>query len=376
MKYSWFVALEQPDLTVFTTPAQFSDSAYLERFGFLPSERDDALNPNGLPIGFAIEQQFQEPYSKPTADDDPSLPVFDKGPYAVVGLTCAACHTGQINYQGRGIRIEGGPAMVNLRLFQDALSRALFYTDLFPTRFARFARRVLQDEYKDAEKLSELRTELHSAIKQGLAEAKYADKHNLYPLSGGFGRTDALTLIANRAFADFNNQDNLAVANAVSFPAIWDAPWEDWVQYNASIRLPMVRNIGEVLGVGGLVNINPARGRRWLSTANVENLHWMEAQIAGPRPLAGLQSPKWPKDILGDFDPVKMASGKQLYETHCASCHVTIETLNASLHQSPPSDEFWHVPDPETAAKYPGQGVFIRPRIFNLDRIGTIRRKP
>ena len=37
--YDWFMALEQPGIHLFTAPGLLSDSAYLERFGFLPSPR-------------------------------------------------------------------------------------------------------------------------------------------------------------------------------------------------------------------------------------------------------------------------------------------------------------------------------------------------
>lgn len=372
LPYRWFMALEQPDVTVFATPRKFSEPSYLERFGFLPSVRDEKQNPDGLPIGFAIERSFQEPFTEPSEDDESSPPKYLKAPYEVVGLTCAACHTGQINFQGRGIRIDGAPAMVNLGLFQKAVGQALGLTDLVPWRFQRFAKEVLGKDYGNSDKVAELKAELHDRVEAGKSDLAYAKLKQLYELEGGPGRTDALTLIANRAFKDFNDQDNLAVADApVSFPPIWYSPWYDWVQYNASIRLPMVRNIGEVLGVGGVVNIDPKRGRLWLSTANVKNLHWMEEQIAGKAAFTGLQPPKWPKEILGDFDAVRLGRGKDLYNKFCITCHVTVEQLAEAQKSSPPNDAFWHVPDPQIAESHTGQGAFIRLRQMNIGHIGT-----
>jgi mono/diheme cytochrome c family protein len=371
MRYKWFMALEQPDITVFTTPAKLSDPKYLVRFGFLVSERNEKYNPDNLPIGFSIDRHFLEPYTRVPFDDDTAKDRYLTAPYAVVGLTCAACHTGQWNVNGKGIRIEGGPALVNLALFQDAIGRALYYTTLFPTRFRRFAREVLgADGYADPQQVAQLREDLSDVVSAGVADREYADKKGLYKLSGGFGRTDALGLIANRAFKDFKNPDNLAVADApVSFPPIWDAPWFDWVQYNGSIRLPMVRNIGEVLGVGGLVNIDSARGRLFPSTVNVGNLHWMEAFIAGPRPFAGLGSPKWPKHILGEFDSARLEEGRKLYQQYCIHCHATVEQLSTSL--ATRDDRYWHVPDNRIADGHSGQGAYIRLNLSNLDRIGT-----
>ncbi len=144
LNYDWFRALEQPQLSVLTRPGKFSDPQYLQRFGFIPSSEDEGMNPLGLPVGFAVNEKFQEPQ----ADAPP--------PYPVVGLTCAACHTGQINYQGKGLRIDGGSGMIDLGKFKDALGRAMFYTKLIPWRFNRFARTVLGDRY-NAETKSQLR---------------------------------------------------------------------------------------------------------------------------------------------------------------------------------------------------------------------------
>ena len=50
--YEWFIALEQPH-GLGTSAGLLSDPAYLERVGFLPSERHTEYNPDNLPIGFA-----------------------------------------------------------------------------------------------------------------------------------------------------------------------------------------------------------------------------------------------------------------------------------------------------------------------------------
>ena len=124
LRYDWFMALERPELSVWhvlQTPGLFSSEDYLTRFGFLPSESDERQNPDKLPVGFAVNDRFQEPFAKlpyvPPAEG--AAYPYAKPPYRVVGLTCAACHTTQVNYQGTGIRIEGGPAMVDLGTFKD-----------------------------------------------------------------------------------------------------------------------------------------------------------------------------------------------------------------------------------------------------------------
>ena len=42
-----------------------------------------------------------------------------------VGYTCAACHTGQVNYKGQAVRIDGGPAMADMVGFLTALEQAM-----------------------------------------------------------------------------------------------------------------------------------------------------------------------------------------------------------------------------------------------------------
>ena len=91
--YAWLLALEQADgRELFTAPDN------LRRFGFLPDPPHPSFNPDGLPVGF----------SRTTIAID--RPPFSCWQGEWVGLTCAACHTGELRYQGAAIRIEGGPA--------------------------------------------------------------------------------------------------------------------------------------------------------------------------------------------------------------------------------------------------------------------------
>src|SRR6266851_1719108 len=58
--YNWFMALEQPCLSLFSCEL-FADKTYLARFGFLASPVESKLNPDGLPIGFARQEDFYDP---------------------------------------------------------------------------------------------------------------------------------------------------------------------------------------------------------------------------------------------------------------------------------------------------------------------------
>ena len=341
LPYRWFLALEQPKLKMFGPVPKFSDTAYLAGFGFLPDSASPQ-NPDGLPVGFA----------KDTITD-----VETGQSVEVVGLTCAACHTGQLEYQGKGIRIDGGSANVDLASFQTELGYAVAFTDKIPFRFDRFARAVLGNNAShDAKR--KLRQEFEAFLNAGLAEKNAADAGKLYQAAGGFGRTDALGRIGNYVFGTELDNANLRVANApANFPPLWYTSWFAWVQYNASIQQPMVRNIGEALGVRARVNLtDPAR--LYQSTVNVKSQWEMESLLAGPIEFEGLKSPPWPQEIFGPIDQPKAQKGAELYKQLCQHCHL------------PPLDS------PEIRdTKYWERGLqsraFLKLNVIPLEEIGT-----
>jgi len=96
--YRWFLALRKPNST-----EKFSSAANLDRLRYLPQKKTP-LNPDALPIGFTRDQVTEgDPYSKIA----PSW----------LGLTCAACHAGQIEKDGHKILIDGAPAMADFESF-------------------------------------------------------------------------------------------------------------------------------------------------------------------------------------------------------------------------------------------------------------------
>ena len=237
----------------------------------------------------------------------------------VVGLTCAACHTGQLEYRGKGIRLDGGTATLDLASFQTELGYAVGFADKIPFRFDRFARAVLGDNAPGEDK-KKLRQDFERFLNNGLVESNAADAGKLYP-AVGFGRTDALARIGNYVFGTELDNANLRVANApVKFPPLWYTSWFSWVQYNASIQQPMVRNIGEALGVRARVNLtDPAK--LYTSTVNVKNLWQMESLLAGPNAFAGLAPPAWPAERLGPLTKPKPRRARSF--TNCTAKAVT-----------------------------------------------------
>ncbi len=98
--YAWYSALESAD-----SRRPFNDPGNIRRYGYLVDERIYSANTDNLPVGFAKE------------------PVT--GGEAWLGLTCAACHTNDILYKGRTIRIDGAPTMSDFSAFLDGLNDAL-----------------------------------------------------------------------------------------------------------------------------------------------------------------------------------------------------------------------------------------------------------
>ena len=234
MPYKWFMALEQPGIKIFGEVPKVTDGDYLVRFGFLPNSAD-ATNPDGLPVGFAKAD---------TVDPHTGVPV------EVVGITCAACHTGQLNYQGKGVRIDGGTAGIDPTAFQNEVGYAVAFTDKIPGRFNRFANRVLGENASDEEK-KKLRADLRTFITSGVEEAMLDQDRHLY-VPAGFGRTDALARIGNYVFGTELDNANLRVGDApVKLPPLWYASWFSWVQYNGSIQQPMVAQCWGIDGGAG-----------------------------------------------------------------------------------------------------------------------------
>ncbi|MDV7340623.1 cytochrome c [Terasakiella sp. A23] len=321
--YEWFVELEQPIrkdnivTSLIGASNKLSDPDYLSGFGFISSEIS-RQNPDGLPVGFAETKGVTDPASGTK--------------FNAIGLTCAGCHTGQMTYEGTNIRIDGGPAVTDLTTFGLALVETLSETYIDPLRHTRFRENVIKRILEDDPTTTKIEQEaifkatykkiMEGIIKQGEQTIKTASKS----VTEGYTRLDALNRIGNTVFGAYNDK-NIAPTDApVNYPHIWSTSWFDWVQYDASIMAPMIRNAGEALGVGAPVELNPTP-HQFASTVNFKNQFGMEAMLAGKEhpqstnSFNGLKAPKWPEKILGDIDMAKAAQGEKLYEEHCQACH-------------------------------------------------------
>jgi mono/diheme cytochrome c family protein len=289
MPVDWFLALETT-----TGDELFSAAQNLERYGFLVPETAHDLNPYGLPIGFAVDPRKEE-----------------MGLGQQLGLTCAACHTANIQIEGKTFRVDGGPANLDFDRFYTDLASVVSHTFFDPTAFKRFAGRLgLQ---QDGPELAQLKEQL------AMLEARLAgDAQIRNPgLASGFGRVDALTQIVNAlAVTAQRMPENLRIIAApTSYPQLWLAPHLEFVQWNPIASSPIARNGGEVLGVFGRANLHTNDDTAFQSTLLLNNLGALEEW------LQTLQPPRWNPGEMGAIDEPAAERGRELYQSHCQGCH-------------------------------------------------------
>jgi hypothetical protein len=305
LRYSWLLHLERP-----FSSARFFEPAHMQSYGFLVDTAPTPANPARLPVGFArrFDSELQD---------------------EVLDLTCAACHTGQLatmrNGKRIGIRVDGGQAMhaftdMKPGDFLPDLILSMTTTYVNPLKFNRFARNVLGDRY--AEGKGALRNSFYGVLKTFARQGWNDMSRKLYPVAEGYGRTDAIGRIANTVFGDHISPANYRPGDApVSYPPVWDIWKFDWVQYGASVRHPLARNVGEGMGVGTSYRLVDDYGRpipaaeRYQASTMVENLFQIE------KTLWWLTPPKWPDELLGKVDCRRAIYGKALFKTYCLRCH-------------------------------------------------------
>jgi hypothetical protein len=289
MPYAWFLALEQP-----YSEHLFREDKYMASFGYLPEAKNPS-NPDALPVGFAKG--------------------LAKNGEEWIGLTCAACHTGQFTYRGKTVRVDGGSTLADLMALQSALVSALKATVAQPAKFDRFARRVLGANSKPEEvKLLSVYVRVH------LRKMADWEARNRPSTPLGFGHFDAVNILVNATTATAQGEaSNYRPPQAgVSYPSIWLTPQYDWLLYNAAIQNQLARGLGEVIAVFGEVSVTKgADGKlRYASGANLKLLDQLYQHNYALKP------PAWPEDVLGKLDREKVKRGAAVYAREgCGKCH-------------------------------------------------------
>ena len=279
--YSLFVHLEQAD-----REAPFVAPEHMARFRFL-AQHATPNNPDALPVGLSRHGDQ-------------------------VGLTCAACHTGQINYQGTAMRIDGAPSSMDMISFLHEFQAAVQATLADEAKLARFTAAVAGNHAGDHKGADAEARAMLTETRDWLVSYNTA---NASETPEGFGRMDAIGRIVNQVIRFTSDPSNSAPPNApASFPVLWDAPRHDFVQWtgfapNAGVG-GLGRNTGEVIGVFGRVEVQHYEDEKearagYASTVDARALAAMEAS------LYDLQSPAWPEDVLGALDRGLAARNRQ-----------------------------------------------------------------
>jgi len=293
ISYDIYLALQLANSTELFNGGQNSNNV-----GLL-TEANAKYNPDNLPIGV-------------------SKTVVSSGQFAgtYMGLTCAACHTGQIQYQNQQVRIDGGHAgRFNSDVWIRLLLASLEQTIDDPARF-----QLMLSTIQQSSSVNEI--ELRNRLIKDTANVRtLVEKAWTVPFEPGPGRVDALGIIHNSVTGvntgiDANLRQNKA---PVKYPFVWNAPQSAWVQWSGVAPNPISRNFEEALGVFARYNL--------IATSEKDGLFESTGDIRGMIKLENLLKrlapPKWPEDIFGSLDSSKVQAGEKLFSENCSGCHTS-----------------------------------------------------
>ena len=325
LPWAWAKALEQSGSDqLFFTPQN------LEKFRFVPY----AKSKNNLPIGFAVDDNKDDDLTYTKLRWYRNQPNNEQW----LGLNCSACHTAQIDFEGKRMTLDGSQSLVDFQSFIEQVDASLAATQSDPAKWDRFARKVLEGRDNEAN-----RALLKDSFAKLVAwEKENARLNNTRGMRYGYGRLDAFGHIFNKvaqlAVYGMTPPAPRATPNPsdapVNYPFLWDIYRQSRLQWNGIIDVlgedgkpdrielgggryldysALGRNAGEVIGVFGDVAVKPARSfTGFNSSIWANNLDRLENM------LRRLQAPKWP----GTLDSGAVARGKTLFGTKgCKGCH-------------------------------------------------------
>lgn len=315
LKRAWYVTPQGSQLLDFdvflsiartTDDTPFASKESLERYGFV--YHDLGVRQAGLPP----DVEFPIGMVKDTRGDG-DMPLAKHATELTkdfVGLTCAACHTGEVKYNGDRFLVHGGPANLDFERFMDDLAQAVARTSNDPAGTRYFERMAARGagEQPARDRLAAAKARIDGLQARGQVPAGR---------EAGPGRLDAMSHIMNEVFGDqFGDPSSIKpVIVPVNLPHVWNAARLDCVQTNCLTNNPLTRNAGEVLGVFGDSETyrDQSQRLRVRSTVKFKNLHDTEEA------LDWVESPKWsPKFPAPAGD---RAGGAKAFKTHCQSCH-------------------------------------------------------
>jgi len=320
---AWMRALEEAD----SEEALLSPDN-LTRYGYL-QDKASSYNPYGLPVGFVIDHDR----SRSADIMCQTLPAICAGRVMRqewLGLNCSACHTADIRFEGKTVRVEGAPALADFQTMLEDLHAALLATSIDERKLERFATRVL-----GANHAGQARKALQAQIAELAAYRGKLLAMNRSDVRYGYGRLDAQGHILNKvALVGQGGDLHQAVrSNApASYPHVWNTSQQDKIQWNGIageiVKLPifgkttdiggLVRNVSEVIGVFAHMEVSP----RWKPAfLGYESSVRVKEMIDLEQTLEKLGSPAWPEEVFGPIDADKATRGRTHFVDKCAQCH-------------------------------------------------------
>lgn len=178
LPYDFFLVLKESG----SSSALLRSDKNIDKYRYL-AQKSTFFNPDALPLGFAKDEYDGKDY---------------------VGYTCAACHTGQVNYKGKAIRIDGGPAMADMTGFLSALESALKETLADDQKRSTFVSDVLEigNNYKSEQAVLD-------DLKHWTRLREQYNVINHTNVDYGFARLDAFGRIYNRVLQYVINKEQL-----------------------------------------------------------------------------------------------------------------------------------------------------------------------
>lgn len=328
----------------------------LQYYGFLAEDTDS----HKLPVGFSVE-----------------LRDFGDVRIPFLGINCAACHTGELRYRGRTLRIDGAPNLFALEQFFTDMRAALDDTLTNRTKAFLFARRLIQANHnsestgeflevspavlarlnavKHEDGLDDDEQETVSFVGEAMVKVADKDRHDLenHPVLKTAGAKDVTKgnwlrelLTTLRRFEDALKRrletfrilaaaidagvdlgpgrgDSFGIIRDLLFPA-------EGVLLNGPVSTPALFGFKEFQylhwdgNTTSVLQRNVAQAialgadydrSTYKSTVNIPNLEQLE-QLA-----LKLVPPRWPEEVFGKLDRTAAERGRTLYERLCLECH-------------------------------------------------------
>jgi hypothetical protein len=292
ISYDIFLSLE-----VAGSQELFRSDSNSDRNGLITQAANPRTNPDGLPVGLTK-----------------TVVTGGRWKGETIGMNCAICHTAQLTFQGKRIRIDGGVGNTfDFMAYCNALDDALQATLTDTAKFDRLATRLGASS-------SGAKSELRKRFTNDAARVhEYRARAVIAPIPWGPSRIDAIALIVNRLVSGTPGipQNQSTPLAPTKPPFVWNSPQGTWTQWRGVQQDPISRNLTETMGVFMPMDLTSKTPQDGLFDSNAEVLTLQKIENS----LQRLAPPKWPEEVLGKIDRKKALEGKALFVETCAGCH-------------------------------------------------------